>query len=145
LVNRRGPATASCGFAVLLGGSVILTLEPILMPVYLHLAPEAALPDISALTPFRAVIIVEAAASSTWQAVVSEWLVRSGCLYAMAWGPGCSSWDDSVDMANIEQFEFKEVPKNKFVMTTWHDLQEQRFPSDGRAEKHSIAAYCREE
>ena len=90
-------------------------------PVYLHLPHEAVLPDISALAPFRAVIIVESPVCPPWQAAVSEWLVRSGCLYAMAWGPGCSSWDDSVDVANIEEFEFKEIPEDKFVMTTWHD------------------------
>lgn len=90
-------------------------------PVYLHLAPEAVLPDITSLAPFRAVLIIEAVVAPTWQATVSEWLVRSGCLYTMAWGLGCSSWDDSVDMANIEQFEFKEIPEDKFVMTTWHD------------------------
>lgn len=38
----------------------------------------------------------------------------------MAWGNECSLWDDSVDMANIENFEFKEIPENSFVMTTWH-------------------------
>ncbi len=38
----------------------------------------------------------------------------------MAWGSSCSSWDDSVDMANIEQFEFADIPEDKFVMTTWH-------------------------
>ena len=38
----------------------------------------------------------------------------------VAWGENCSSWDDSVDMANLEQFEFKEIPEDRFVMTTWH-------------------------
>ena len=34
-------------------------------------------------------------------------------------GHDCSSWDDSVDYANIE-FEPGLTP-DKFVMTTWHD------------------------
>jgi hypothetical protein len=41
----------------------------------------------------------------------------------MAWGPGCSSWDDSVDLANLEQFNFGEVPDDRFVMTTWHESE----------------------
>jgi len=41
----------------------------------------------------------------------------------VAWGTNCSSWDDSVDMANIEEFGFKEIPQDKFVMTTWHEDQ----------------------
>jgi hypothetical protein len=39
----------------------------------------------------------------------------------MAWGADCSSWDDSVDFANIEQFEYEEIPAQSFVMTTWHE------------------------
>ena len=51
---------------------------------------------------------------------MSEWLVRSGCLYMVAWGIGCSSWDDSVDMASIEMHNFADPPESEFVMTTWH-------------------------
>lgn len=39
----------------------------------------------------------------------------------MAWGNECSSWDDSVDIANLEEFNFDEIPEAKFVMTTWHE------------------------
>lgn len=38
----------------------------------------------------------------------------------MAWGRSCESWDDSVDMANIEMFEFGNIVDERFVMTTWH-------------------------
>jgi len=38
----------------------------------------------------------------------------------MAWGQDCSLWDDSVDTANIEAFDFREIPENRFVVTTWH-------------------------
>ena len=39
----------------------------------------------------------------------------------MAWGRDCSLWDDSVDWAFLEQYDYGEYPKDKFVMTTWHD------------------------
>ena len=87
---------------------------------YLHLKPDTALPHIAALPPFRAVVIVEANVAPEWQSLVSNWLVRSGCLYMMAWGDNRSSWDDSVDIANIEQFNFESIPEDKFVFTTWH-------------------------
>ena len=89
--------------------------------VYLQLVPESALPDFSPPSAFRAVVICENQVSAEWQARVSEWLVRSGCLYMMAWGKNCSSWDDSVDFANLDLFDFKEIPDDKFVMTTWHE------------------------
>lgn len=39
----------------------------------------------------------------------------------MAWGKDCGSWDDSVDWANLETFDFRDIPDNEFVMTTWHE------------------------
>lgn len=42
-------------------------------------------------------------------------------MYMMAWGVGCSSWDDSVDLANLEQCGFGDIPDEAFVMTTWHE------------------------
>ncbi|MBK8285098.1 MAG: hypothetical protein IPK97_09545 [Ahniella sp.] len=87
---------------------------------YLHLQPGATLPHISAPLPCRMVVVVDSEVSPEWQYNVSGWIARSGCLYMMAWGRECSSWDDSVDMANIEQFTFGEIPEDKFIMTTWH-------------------------
>jgi len=87
---------------------------------YLHLKPGTALPEVVAPIPSRVVVVVEAAVSIDWQSLVSDWIVQSGCLYMMAWGVNCSSWDDSVDVANLEAFNFNEIPDDKFVMTTWH-------------------------
>lgn len=87
---------------------------------YVRVLPGVPPPANSNSQPFRAVVIVEAAVSSEWQALVSDWLVKTGCLYMMAWGTKCSTWDDSVDIANLEQFDFGEIPDDSFVMTTWH-------------------------
>jgi len=92
-----------------------------MMVLYLLLQPESALPDISTLNPFRAVVIVEEQVTPDWQDKVSSWLVLSGCLYMMAWGNNCSSWDDSVDLANLEVFNFNQIPDANFVMTSWHE------------------------
>ncbi len=89
--------------------------------VYLHVHPGGALQAILPQTPFRAVVIAEAEVDPEWQSALSKWLVRSGCLYLVAWGKNCSSWDDAVDTANLEEIEFGEIPDDKFVMTTWHD------------------------
>ncbi|HEY5995086.1 MAG TPA: hypothetical protein VIU46_10870 [Gallionellaceae bacterium] len=88
---------------------------------YLHLKSGAALPALWVPPPFRAVVVAETAVPPQWQSEVSDWLVRAGCLYMMAWGENCSSWDDAVDMANLEQFDFGEIPREQFVMTTWHE------------------------
>lgn len=88
---------------------------------YLHLRPDDRLPDTSTPISSRMVVVVEAEVSPQWQVLVSDWIVKSGCLYMMAWGKDCSSWDDSVDMANIEAFDFCDIPEDKFIMTTWHE------------------------
>jgi hypothetical protein len=87
--------------------------------MYLRVPPDGELPSL-APCPTRVVVIAETKCWAGWQAEVSAWLVRLGCLYMMAWGPECSSWDDSVDVANLEEFEYKDIPEDRFVMTTWH-------------------------
>lgn len=66
------------------------------------------------------VVMVEAEVSAAWQSTVSHWIIDSGCLYMMAWGVECSSWDDAVDIANLERFDFGKIPEDHSVMTTWH-------------------------
>lgn len=39
----------------------------------------------------------------------------------MAWGVECSTWDDSIDLANIQEFDYEDIPEDKFVFTTWHE------------------------
>ena len=89
-------------------------------PIYIQLRPGEKLPSISHLKPFAAIVLVEEVVDPEWQRVTSTWLVESGCRYMMAWGMECASWDDSVDIANLEQFNFGEIPEDDRVMTTWH-------------------------
>jgi hypothetical protein len=45
-------------------------------------------------------------------------------------GNNCSSWDDSVDYANLELFNHNPIPPESFVLTTWHEnesLEEAMF------------------
>jgi hypothetical protein len=88
---------------------------------YLQLTPSGKLPDISGLRPYMAVIIIEAIATPTQQAHISQWLVESGCLYMMAWGDNCASWDKSVQLANREAFTTPEIPDTALVITTSHE------------------------
>ena len=71
---------------------------------YIQIQNNSDLPDIKNLNPFRAVVVIDEAISDEWQIKTSKWLVNSGCLYMMAWGNDCSSWDDSVDYANLEEW-----------------------------------------
>jgi len=88
---------------------------------YIQIQQGSELPEIASMAPFRVVVVIEEVVSAEWQSIVSEWLVKSGCLYMMAWGNKCSSWDDSVDYANLSEFKYQEIPANKLVITTWHE------------------------
>ncbi len=88
---------------------------------YLRVAPESELAPYDGARPFRAVVVVEAEVSPAWQFAASKWLVSSGCLYMLAWGRDCLSWDDSVDIASVVLAEAGERPESELVMTTWHE------------------------
>lgn len=91
---------------------------------YIRVHPNEPLPDISHLRPFKAIVLIAEEVPQTWQWDVSRWLVSSGCRYMMAWGPECSSWDDSVDEANLEAFDYGEMPESEFIVTTYHEDEE---------------------
>src|SRR4051812_38093064 len=76
---------------------------------YLCLAPEAVLPILSQQRPFLALVLVRDEVTADWQWAVSKWLVASNCLNMAAWGVECSSWDDSVDYANLEEFSYGDI------------------------------------
>ena len=90
---------------------------------YHRLKQGDPLPDLHGLSPFKAVIIIDVDVEPDWQSLVSRWIADAGCRYMVAWGKGCSSWDDSVDIANLEQFDYGDIPENEFIMTTWHEKE----------------------
>ncbi len=90
-------------------------------PKYIRLVDGDPFPEINDFSPFIAVVIIETPVSVNWQTKASKWLVDQGCLFMLAWGLECSSWDDSVDIANLEDFDYGDVPDDRFVMTTWHE------------------------
>ncbi|MFO0992722.1 MAG: hypothetical protein U1E67_12425 [Hyphomicrobiales bacterium] len=90
-------------------------------PIYLHLRPGDTPPSLGERSPFKTVVVIESEVTPEWRAQVSDWLVENGCLYMMAWGQDCSKWDDSVDWAVLEKFDYGDIPDEAFVMTTWHD------------------------
>ncbi|WP_281859691.1 DUF7684 family protein [Litoreibacter halocynthiae] len=73
------------------------------------------------MTKFKCLILIEREVGGDYRNEVSKTLVKAGCLYSLAWGTDCSAWDDSVDWAFLELYDFGDYPEDKFVMTTWHD------------------------
>jgi hypothetical protein len=90
--------------------------------IYFHLPPDSPLPVLRCLKT-RVVVVIDAAVSREWQWQTSKWIIAIGCQYMMAWGIDCTSWDDSVDYAHLEKYDFhyERIPPDDFVVTTWHD------------------------
>lgn len=88
--------------------------------LYFRLQNGDPLPVLDGFSPYKAVVVIEDIVDFEWQAAASRWLADSGCLFMMAWGKDCSSWDDSVDYANMDQFASGEIPDDKFILTSWH-------------------------
>ncbi|HEY0846363.1 MAG TPA: hypothetical protein VGE12_13425 [Noviherbaspirillum sp.] len=91
---------------------------------YLHLLPDAPLPDLAGLQRFKAVLAVESPVSQTWQWDLCRWLVASGCLCLLAWGTECEAWREAVEEANLERFDYGEIPEEDLVVTTAHEDEE---------------------
>lgn len=87
---------------------------------YVHLPAGSDLPNVLS-EPRRTIVLIGEEVDAVWQGAVSKWIVESGCLYMMAWGHDCITWDDSVDHATLQKFDYGEVPEDSFVMTTRHD------------------------
>lgn len=87
---------------------------------YVHLAPHSVPPGMAIEPGFKAILIIDEETPEEWQASVGAWLVRSGCLYLMAWGKQCDAWEEAVDAANLKEHGFGEIPEERFVMTTSH-------------------------
>lgn len=87
---------------------------------YIHLPFGAELPEI-VVGPRRLLVIAEHVVPTDWMDAVSDWIVKSGCLFMMAWGADCEKWHDSVDYAYLAHHDFGDVAEDSFMMTTWHD------------------------
>ena len=87
---------------------------------YLHLLPKQT-PPVLKVRPFRAVIVADAPVGETWRNQIAAWIVKSGCLYVVAWGIDCETWHNSVDLALLDSFTFCDIPTDHLIITTWHD------------------------
>lgn len=67
------------------------------------------------------VIINNPSISPNDQTRISKWIVESQARYAVCVGYECSTWDDSIDFALLEKFQYGKVPDEHFVMTSWHE------------------------
>jgi hypothetical protein len=91
---------------------------------YLHLTPDSDFPALEGMSPFKAVLVIEAdvAEMTLWE--TSRALVASGCLYALAWGVQCQAWRDAIDDAYLEATNYDDVPDEQTVITTSHEDEE---------------------
>jgi hypothetical protein len=88
---------------------------------YVQLRGGVSLPPMPSPAPFKAIVIAEEVVEAGWRFEVCTWLIRNGCLSFAAWGEACEAWHDDADHVNIADFEGRDIPEDRLVMTTWHD------------------------
>jgi hypothetical protein len=54
---------------------------------------------------------------------LAETVLRAGCVYLCAWGPGCMRIHDSFDMRIVDRDIAGETPNALHVMTTSHETE----------------------
>ena len=88
---------------------------------YLQLRPHGALPDLTHLSPFMAVVVIDDDSDEMWRWDVARWLAESGCRYMLAWGKECESWRDALEDAALEAVDYDDVPPEQAVLATSHE------------------------
>lgn len=91
---------------------------------YLHLRPHEDLPPIEQFPPFLAVLVIDEVCEEMWRWEACRWLAASNCRYLLAWGECCEDWAESAADAQLEAFDYEEVPAERLLMTTSHEDEE---------------------
>lgn len=89
-------------------------------PEYFHLEPGGALPDFPGGSPVRVLVIARQPTEAAWKFEVCKRLYAAGSRYLSAWGEDSSAWDDEADDANLEVFDYGEIPDDRLQMSSWH-------------------------
>ena len=88
---------------------------------YLHLPPDADLPELGNRPPFLAIVLAEDEVAEMWLWDVARWLVASGARYVQAWGKDAEAWTEAVDDAALEAVDYEDAPDDRRVLTAGHD------------------------
>jgi hypothetical protein len=92
---------------------------------YLHLPPDADLPELGNRPPFLAIVLAEDEVAEMWLWDVARWLVASGARYVQAWGKDAGAWTEAVDDAALEAVDYEDVPDDRRVLTAGHDAADE--------------------
>lgn len=90
------------------------------MPEYVYISPQGRIPK-RQVEPYLCLLVADKKVSGEKIVEIADWLLKTSCLYLMAWGEQSTSWNDAVDMANLKAFNFAYIQDEKFIITTWHD------------------------
>jgi hypothetical protein len=106
---------------------------------YLHLPPDADLPELGARPPFLAIVLAEDEVAEMWSWDVARWLVASGARYVQAWGRDAEAWTEAVDDAALEAVDYEDVPDEHRVPTAAHDPADEDMDEVFWFSKHRAA------
>ena len=87
---------------------------------YLQVLPGEELPDVSALAPFKALLVVDVPVPEAKVQSICTWLVEMGCRYVVCRASAPENWCDAIRSANLRCRDIESMPASEFVMATPH-------------------------
>lgn len=106
---------------------------------YLHLPPDADLPDLGNRPPFHAIVLAEDEVVEMWLWDVARWLVASGARYVQAWGKEAAAWTEAVDDAALEAVDYDDAPAERQVLVSAHEPDDEDMDEVFWFAKHRAA------
>lgn len=85
---------------------------------YLHLSPDADLPTLEGLRPFKTILVADVEVQETTMWDISRWLIESGSLYVLIWGKDSEPWREAVEDAALEAVNYEDVAEQHRVLVT---------------------------
>ena len=83
---------------------------------YIQLTEINEIPNISAFSPFKALLVIEDEVSKSRQRQISDWLVEMGGLCLTLCGVGSEGWAKSIRQSNLDQVDIQSMEPEQFVM-----------------------------
>ena len=84
------------------------------------LANRQNTPELPSNMAFKVVLIAEDHSGIDERSLLCESLMDAGCLYFMAWGSECREWQDAMNLANLQRYDYDQVPDDKLIIATSH-------------------------
>jgi hypothetical protein len=70
-------------------------------PRYIQIRPDELVLEHAVKKPYKAILVIDFESGNDLRTRVCDWLVSTGCRYALCWGNNCDAWEDWIDQTSV--------------------------------------------